>query len=456
MVNKKKVDRKNKGSAARHTTGTAFYIFFGIVYLIIIWVLHIFAPFYHKYNDIWNDRAFSEPLEGELFPGNIILIDIDSWPYYKDNRDEAKQARDKVVNGMIEIIDLLNRDPKKKPPFIGIDMTFESYASSKIMEQLFKRVEVNQNIYLSVEFDRKLKKLIFPGNDFWKRVNRNIGKIKERLMVINLEKYSDEPVRRYRTFYNGTFDNTGKEYRFPSMGVVIAGMVNRHFLGNRDSLNVTGRASRFRYRYLIRDIKEDYRKYNVFPMRSAKRKFEEIGMGADFSGSIVIFGRMDPDPGGRDRFPVCASFGKGNKGVPVSLPGVMIHVNVAQSILLGESIAEMGMWSVLGYLVVLLLLLILLHVILEALVKRWKSGWSHWYAEIFLFFAFGFFIIFLDNLLREPGNHNLEIPMFTFYMFVVKFYPVLGACKWIYRRVVLRESKKSFKKSEEESKNAKG
>jgi hypothetical protein len=195
---------------------------------------------------------------------------------------------------------------------------------------------------------------------------------------------------------------------------------------------------------LIRDIKEDYRKYNVFSMRSAKRKFGEIGMGADFPGSIVIFGMMDPDPGGRDRFPGCASIGKRNKWVPVSLPGVMIHVNVAQSILLGESIAEMGMWGVLGYLVVLLLMLILLHVILEALVKRWKPGLNHWYGEVFLFFAVGSFILFLDHLLREPGNVGLEVPMFTFYMFVLKFFPVFGAFKWAYQRVVLKGSNKTI------------
>jgi hypothetical protein len=502
-VNKKKVDRKKKGSASRVTTGTVFYILFGIVYLMVIWVLHIFAPFYHKYNDTWNDRTFSEPIEGELFPDNIILIDIDPWPYYKDNREEAKQARDKVVTEMIKIIDLLNKNPGKKPPFIGIDMTFESFANEKIMEQLFTRIKNNNNIYQAVEFDEKNRELKYPANYFWNRIKKNIGKIKNRFMVINLEKYADEPIRRYKTFYNAAFDDTGATYNFPSMGTIIAEMVKKYYLGDSSKFEVPDRVSRFRFRYLIKNIKEDFKTYNVRSLQNAsggqglfllipsetlffRQTFEmkplvngiwltvnRLGSptpflkklpplappaktfycpSGDFSKCIVIFGRMDPDPGGRDRFPVCASIKEDNIEREATLPGVMIHINAAQSILLGEDIREMGMWKVMGYLIVLLLVLISFHIALGAVVARWKPGWSHWYAEIFLFFAFGFFIIFLDGLLREPGNYNLEIPVFTFYLFVLKFYPVLGSCKWIYRRVV---SKKSMKKSKEEIENAK-
>ena len=468
-VNKKKVARKNKASADRVTTGTAFYIFFGIVYLGFIWLLHQYAPLYHKSNDQWNDRTFSQPLEGELFPDNIILIDIDPWPYYKDDREEANQARDKVVNDMIEIIDLLNRDPGKKPPFIGIDMTFESCAGKEIMEQLFKRVEGNQNVYLSVEFDKEKGKLIFPVNDFWKRVNRSMSKIKERLMVINLERYADEPVRRYKTFYNAAFDDTGAVFKFPSMGTIIAKMVKKYYLGDSSTFEVPERVSRFRFRYLIQNIKEDFETYNIFSLQFAsggqglflkKPSLDPaktfISPSGDFSKCIVIFGRVDPDPGGRDRFPVCAIIKRDSIEQEATLPGVMIHINAAQSILLGEDIRGMAVWQVLVYLVILLLVLVLLHIGVEAGVDRWKPGWSHWYGEVFLFFAFGFFIIFLDGLLKKPGNYNLEIPMFTFYMFVVKFYPVLGVYEWVYRRVVSGEKKKSLKKSKEGAKNAKG
>jgi len=64
-------------------------------------------------------------------------------------------------------------------------------------------------------------------------------------------------------------------------------------------------------------------------------------------------------------------------------------------------------------------------------------------------------VIFLDSLLKGPGNRNLEVPMFTFYMFVVKFYPALGVYEWVYKRVKSKESKKSLKESKEETKNAK-
>jgi hypothetical protein len=503
-VNKKKVVRKNKASADRVTTGTAFYIFFGIVYLGFIWLLHLFAPFYHKSNDLWNDRTFSQPLQGELFPDNIILIDIDPWPYYKDNREEANQARDKVVTEMIRIIDLLNKNPRAKPPFIGIDMTFESFANEKIMDQLFTRIKNNKNIYQAVEFDTKKKELKYPGNYFWNRIKENLGKIKNRFMVINLEKYADEPIRRYKTFYNAAFDDTGATYNFPSMGTLIAKMVKKYYLGDSSTFEVPDRVSRFRFRYLIQNIKEDFQTYNVhslqfasggqgllllipcetlffrqtFEMTPTKERHlsdrEWVGVAdpflkkpsldpaktfnspsGDFSKCIVIFGRVDPDPGGRDRFPVCAIIKKDNIEREATLPGVMIHINAAQSILLGEDIRGMATWQVLVYLIILLLVLILLHIVVEAGVDRWKPGWSHWYAEIFLFFAFGFFVIFLDNILKEPGNYSLEIPMFTFYMFVVKFYPALGVYEWVYRRVVPREKKKSLKHSKEGSKNAK-
>lgn len=449
------VNRKNKGAASRVTSKTVFYIFFGIVYLSFIWLLHQYAPLYHKSNDLWNDRTFSQPLQGELFPDNIILIDIDPWPYYKDNREEAKQARDKVVTEMIRIIDRLNKNPREKPPFIGIDMTFESSANEKIMEQLFTRVKNNKNIFLAVEFDREKRELKYPANYFWNRIKETIGKIKKRFMVINLEKYAEEPVRRHKTFYNAAFDDTGAVFNFPSMGTIIAKMVKKYYLADNSTFEIPDRVSRFRIRYLIQNIKEDFETYNVFSLQKARERLEKPGGTFDISRSIVIFGRVDPDPDGRDRFLVCASIKKVNIEREVSLPGVLIHINAAQSILLVENIRGMGPWKVLVYLIVLLVVLILLHIVIEAVVARWKPGMTHWYAEIFLFFAIGFFVIFLDNLLEEPGNYSLEIPMFTFYMFVVKFYPVLGVYKWIYRRVVLRESKKSLKKSEEESKNAK-
>ncbi|MCP5106339.1 MAG: hypothetical protein GY950_23340, partial [bacterium] len=200
-----------------------FYLVFAVIYLVIILLLHLYLPFFRKSNDLWNDKIFSQPVQGDLFPDKIKIIDIDHWPYYKDNRDEAQQTRNDVITRMIRIIDLLNKDPKNRPPFIGIDMTFESKADDPIMAQLFKRFETNDNIYLSVEFDRDSEKIIFPANNFWKRVKANIGKFKERLMVINLEKYKDEPVRRNRRFYNGTFDNSNgnSEQRFPSMAVVL-------------------------------------------------------------------------------------------------------------------------------------------------------------------------------------------------------------------------------------------
>jgi hypothetical protein len=417
-------------------------------------------------------------MQGELFPDNIILIDIDPWPYYKDNRDEANQARDKVVTDMIRIIDLLNKNPGEKPPFIGIDMTFESFANEKIMEQLFIRVKNNKNIFLAVEFDEKNRELKYPVNYFWNRIKENIGEIEKRFMVINLEKYADEPVRRYKTFYNAAFDDTGAVIKFPSMGTIIAKRVKKYYLGDNSTFEVPDRVSRFRFRYLIQNIKEDFEDYNVFSLQfasggpaarapyyggrflkklpplapPAKTFYSPLGK---LSKCIVIFGRVDPDPDGRDRFPVCATIKKDNIEREATLPGVMIHINAAQSILLGENIRGMGTWKVLGYLIILLLVLVLLHIVIEAVVARWKPGWSHWYAEIFLFFAFGFFIIFLDGLLREPGNYNLEISMFTFYMFVLKFYPALGVYEWVYRRVLSREAKKSLKKSKEGSKNAK-
>ncbi len=439
------MNRKNKGSAFWVTTRTSFYIFFGIIYLGFIWLLHQYAPLYQKRNDLWNDRTFSEPLEGELFPDNIILIDIDSWPYYKDNRDEAKQARDKVVTEITVIIDLLNKNPREKPPFIGIDMTFESFANKKIMEQLFTRIKNNKNIFPAVEFDREKRVLKFPRNYFWNRIREDLEKIKKRFMVINLEKYAGEPVRRYKTFYNAAFDDTGAVFNFPSMGMVIAKMVKKYYLGDNSTFEVPDRVSRLRFRYLIQNIKEDYEKYNIFSLQRAKELLAKPGGTLDISRNIVIFGRADPNPDGRDRFPICASVKKGNLERGATLPGVLIHINAAQSILLGENIHGIGAWKLLVYLIILLAVLIPLHIFIEAVVAKWKSGMSHWYSEIFLFFAFVFLIIFLDNLLKEPGSHNLEVPMFTFYMFVLKFYPVLGVYNWIYRRVVSRVTKEELK-----------
>jgi hypothetical protein len=471
-----------------------FYVFFSILYLIFIWVLHLHLPIYHKTNDILNDGIFSEPVEGEAFPDNIILIDIEQWPYYKDNRQEAQTARDEVVTRMIEIIDLLNKDPKKKPPFIGIDMTFESFAKEDIMKQLLERIKQQDNIFLSVEIDRENKSLKFPDNFFWNKIKENIEKIRERLTIVSLEKYKDEPVRRYKTFYKAAIDDKGPVFNFPSMGTVIAKMLNRYYLGDTNQLEVPDQTSRFRFRYLIQNIKEDFQKYHVLASggQGVKREAEKIRSCEDkklrkfpvfpsssssssshlhsfgppaktfnspsgsFSKCIVIFGRIDPDPDGRDRFPVCAFIKEDNIEREATLPGVMIHINAAQSILLKENIRPMGKWQVLVYLILLLLLILIpIHIFIEELLARWKPGMSHWYAEIFLFFAFGFFVIFLDGLLRKQGNSNLEIPMFTFYMFVIKFYPVLGFSKWVYSRVISRKSKKSLKKKEE-IKNAKG
>ena len=44
----------------------------------------------------------------------------------------------------------------------------------------------------------------------------------------------------------------------------------------------------------------------MYSFRQAKDWLEKPGSKLDISRSIVIFGRMDPDPNGRDRLPVCA------------------------------------------------------------------------------------------------------------------------------------------------------
>ena len=464
------MNKKNKHLVSRVTSKIPFYIFFGIVYLGFIWILHLYVPLYKKSNDLWNDRIFSQPLEGELFPENIILIDIDSWPYYKDNRPEAQTARDKVVKEMIAIIDLI----KDKVPFIGIDMTFESFANDSLMAKLFNRFKDHENIFLAVEYDREKKALKFPANYFWDKIARNIEKIKKRLMVISLEKYKDEPIRRYKTFYKAGFDNTGAAYDFPSMGTVIAKLVNRYYLGNTSELKIDDRVSRFRFRYLIKNIKEDYMKYNVLSLQKAKECFfASGGQGAllknrpldphktfyspsdkrnlNFSKSIVIFGRMDPDPDGRDRFPVCAVIKEDGKDTRATLPGVMIHLNAAMSILLKENIKRMGKGKVLVYLFVLLVVLILFHIVFEGLFSKSKSKWSQWYPEIFLFCAIVPVIILLDYLIKEPGSGNLEIPMFAFYMFALKFYPAIGIIDWLYRHFLLRWCKQKWSKSKRRS-----
>ena len=188
---------------------------------------------------------------------------------------------------------------------------------------------------------------------------------------------------------------------------------------------------------MIRDIKADYRRYNVFSMREVVKELERPG-GWDISKSIFIFGRMDPDPGGRDRFPVCAVVKEGNIEREATLPGVMIHINAAQSILLKEDIRPMGMWVVLVYLIVLLAVLILLHIYTESFFSELKSRWSHWYPEIFLFCATVLVIIVLDNILKKPGSRDLAIPMFTFYMFAINFYPAIGIFDWFHRYFLSR------------------
>lgn len=405
---------------------------FAVIYIVIILLLHLYLPFFRKSNDQWNDKIFSQTAQAGLFPDNIKIIDIDHWPYYKDNRDEAQQARNDVITHMIRIIDLLNKDPKNRPPFIGIDMTFESKADDAIMVQLFKRVEANDNIYLSVEFDREKKTLIIPGNDFWKRIMSGISRFKERLMVINLEKYRNEPVRRYRGFYHGTVDNSKTEQRFPSMAVVLARMIEKHFLGGSGAVEMPETVSRFKYRYLIGDIKADYGQYSVFSMERAERKIEAGDWKKGLDNSIVLIGRMDPDPDGRDRSPVCASVG-GHSSFE-TLPGVMIHLNAAMSVLFEERISVMGNWAVLGYLVGFVIVLIVLHVVLDYVVKRFKPSLSHWYGEIFLFFAVGLLVWYLDRKLRGVWGDELEVPMFTFYMMVLYFYPSLGVWEWLIDR----------------------
>ena len=441
------MNKKNKRPASGVIAKIPFYIFFGIVYLSFIWLLHLYLPLYQKSNDLWKDRTFSQPLEGELFPENIIVINVDSWPYYKDNRTEAQTARDEVVKEMIAIIDLI----KDKVPFIGIDMTFESFANDSMMRKLFNRFKDHENIFLAVEFDREKRALKFPANYFWEKITRNIEKIKKRLMVISLEKYKDEPIRQYKTFYKAGFDNTGAAYNFPSMGAVIAKLVNRYYLGNTNELKIDDRVFRFRYRYLVKNIKEDYKRYNVFSLQKANKRFSKPGSQLNLSKSIVIFGRMAPDPNGRDRFPVCVVIKENDKDVQVTLPGVMIHLNAAMSILMKENIKKMGKGKALVYLFVLLAVLILFHMVFEGLFSKSKSKWSQWYPEIFLFCAILPVIIFLDYLLKEPGSENLEIPMFTFYMFALKFYPAIGVLDWLYRHFLLKWCKQKSPKNKRRS-----
>jgi hypothetical protein len=432
------------------TSKIPFYIVFAALYLAFNWLVHHHVPIYGKSNDLWNDNTFSKPLEGELFPGNIILIDIDSWPYYKDNREQAQTARNKVVTQISGIIDLLNKNPKVSPPFIGIDMTFESFADHSIMKRLLEQVNRQDNIYLSVEFDRETKSLKRHGNFFQDKIKQNIKRIKKRLMVVSLEKYRDEPVRRYRTFYKAGFDESGKTFNFPSMGTVVAKMLHRHYLGDNKTLDVPDGISRLRFRYLIQNVKEDYRKYRVYSPEQVKDWLENSESKIDISKSIVIFGRMDPTPNGRDRVPVCA----GTKE-QATLPGVMVHLNAAMSILLKENIRKMAGGEILIIFFLLLIFLIPVHIMTGRLFSRCFPGLDQWHPGIFLFIIFVPLIFFAKYLVNILAYHNLEIPMFTFYMFILYFVPALVIVDWFYRHAVLRglfryrcrRFMKTFKKS---------
>lgn len=415
------------------TSKIPFYIVFAALYLAFNWLVHHHVPIYGKSNDLWNDNTFSKPLEGELFPGNIILIDIDSWPYYKDNREQAQKARNKVVTQITGIIDLLNKDPEAKPPLIGIDMTFESSADHAVMKRLLEQVNRQNNIYLSVEFDRETKSLKLHGNFFQDKIKQNIKRLKKRLMVVSLEKYRDEPVRRYKTFYKAGFDESGETFNFPSMGTVVAKMLNRYYLEDNKPLEVPDGISRLRFRYLIENVKKDYRKYHVYSPEQARNWLENPGSKIDISKSIVIFGRMDPSPNGRDRVPVCA----GPKE-QATLPGVMVHLNAAMSILVKENIREMSNGEILTVLFLLLVLLIPVHNMTGRIFSRWFPGLDQWHPEIYPLIVFILLFFVAKHLVNIVGHHNLEIPMFTFYMFIIYFVPALVILDWIYRHVLLR------------------
>lgn len=435
---------KNKGLAFWVTSKMPFFVLFGILYMGILWMLHQYLPFYRKSNDLWNDRTFSLPLEGEVFPDNIILIDIDSWPHYKDNREEAKRARNETVTGITGIIELLNKHRQVKPPFIWLDMSFESFAEDYMMRRLLEQVRQQDNIFLSLEFDREKKSLKLPDNFFWNKIKENINGIKNRMLVVSLEKYKGEPVRRYRTYYKAgfRFGSGGKEFYFPSAGTMVAKMLSKYYLEDSKQFEVPHRISRFRFRYLIKDVNKDFKKYRVHSLSQVTDWLAKPGGKTDLSKSMFIFARIDPDPEGRDRLPVCAEIKEKDKNnqmkyVPATLPGALVHLNAAMSILMKENIGKMENGWILTIFFVLLILLILVYNAVDWAFSRWMSGLGQWRPTIFLFIVIVLSLFVIEYLLKLFHNQSVEIPMFTFYMFAVKFVPILVMFDWIYRHILL-------------------
>lgn len=440
--------KKNKGPAFWVTSKMPFFVLFGILYMGILWMLYQYMPSYRKSNDLWNDRTFSIPLEGEVFPDNIILIDIDSWPYYKDNREEAQTARNETVTRITGIIELLNKHRQVKPPFIWIDMTFESIAEDYPMKRLLEQVRQQDNIFLSLEFDREKKSLKFPDNFFWDKIKENIDGIKNRLLVVSLEKYKGEPVRRYQTYYKAGFEfgSGRKEFNFPSAGTMAAKMLNRYYLEDSKQFEVPQRTSRFRYRYLIKDVKEDFKKYRVYSFGQVNDWLAKPGGKIDLSKSMVIFARIDPDPGGRDLLPVCAEIKEKDRNnrmkyVPATLPGALVHINAAMSILMKEHIGKMGNGWILAIFFLLSVVLILVYNAVDWAFSRWISRWipwpGQWHTKIFLFITIVLSLLVMEYLLKLFHNQSVEIPMYTFYMSAVNFVPVLVGVDLVYRHILL-------------------
>jgi hypothetical protein len=242
------------------------------------------------------------------------------------------------------------------------------------------------------------------------------------------------------------------------MGTVIAKMLNRYYLGDNNEFEVPDRTSRFRFRYLIKNVKKDFQKYHVYSLQKANQggRFLKKLLPLDpvkhpqktfyspsgnFSRCIVIFGRIDPDPNGRDRLPVCALVkeeGKNDKKVQATLPGAMVHLNAAMSILMKENIKPLEKWKVFVGLLGFLILFISIHFVIARIFSRWSAGLSQWYPNIFLFIAVVLILLILDYLLKLPGNRSVEIPIFTFYMFPVKFLPLLMIIERLYRYMFLR------------------
>jgi len=380
---------------SRYLYSRVLLLIFSILIFTLLYAALLRTEPARKFNDDLNDYFYRHTavISPEVPPPGIFLVDIGNWPRMNSETRQSVRIRDEVIS---DISDLLCRLTSNS--LTVIDMTFESEASSLVMQKLADHISGLTNCLIAAQFTAE-NNFSLPSNTFWTALQNKINtaasatdknycrkKISEFIVPANLEKTEGRPVRKLRAWYGDTQQTASLSSRIAA--VMGAGATPSHL-------------TRFPHRYAVLEDENSVRRLNIIPLEeiaARARRNADLFPGKNSGAAIVLIGLIDPD--GRDSHP-CLVFRNKKWIRTIMIPGLLIHLSAARALLVDNQMHLTADASIAHELVLFILLILTLLLFFELTRFRIWKGHSFLsrmpgfgFQIVSSLYAFGFIVLY--------------------------------------------------------------